>query len=605
MLKLITPFILVAALAVTLLNGNAFGSPTLVSLFLFSLLTCIAGMILFLTLVFRKRTKLPKPPLPLWLFLSLVIYVLADGLLHEFNLTHLLWAAYGLWSLVIYFWATLMVSERRTSPAIVLYRVVLFLALTESVIVLLQTARLFPVPSQWFIATGTWVNPNVTAIFIALSLFAVLRLKEASSAIMQHFFYWPVLILMMLATALLQCRSAWLAAVVIWLAEYRHSLFETVRRNFRFSWKGGLLLIGLLMVLQAFYVLYSTKEASARNRLSIWKNSLQMIAGKPLTGYGFGMFEKEYNLFSASARMPVNDHVNMAYNDFLELGVEGGIPAIMLYIFFLMAWWQACRKNPGSAVFFSIIIALLVVQLTNFVFQAVPAMALVLMYAAVTPIVLPVPQPEQSLSKKKKKVAVLSAPSPVYTKWWIRSLTGITGLLLSFLLFLQASLVTSGFYNKTLIVDSDAVPAAKLERLNELYFKLHASPSFYEVRADLYMAVQQPEDALGLYLSALERSSEPDLLSKTGYCYQLLSGYDSSRFYYETACHLQPHRFTPKLRLMQLYAEKMDTVSMLQTAGIILKMPVKVSSKKVTDIQQLAKSVIGIYDKHPGLSAPF
>lgn len=605
MLKLITPFILVTTLAVTLLNGNAFGSPTLVSLFLFSLLTCIAGITLFLTLIFRKRTKLPAVPLPLWAFISLVIYVLAEGLVHELNLTHLLWASYGLWSLVIYFWAALTAPERRTSPAFVLYRVILFLALTESVIVLLQAARLFPVPTPWFIATGTWVNPNVTAIFIALSFFAVFRLKEPASALMQKAFYWPVLISMIVATALLQCRSAWLAAIVIWLMEYRHPLFALVRRNFTFSWKGALLFIGLLMVLQASYVLYSTKEASARSRLLIWENSLQMIAGKPLTGYGFGMFEREYNLFSASARMPVNDHVNMAYNDFLELGVEGGIPAILLYTGFLVAWWLVCRKNADSRVFISVIIALVVVQLTNFVFQAVPAMALILVYMAVTPIPIPVPKPEQSLSKKKKRAAVLSAPSPVYTKWWIRSLTGITGLLLSFLLFLQASLVTNGFYNKTLIVGSDAVPAVKLEQLNGLYFKLYSSPSFYETRADLYMEVQQPEDALGLYLSALKRSSEPDLLSKTGYCYQLLSGYDSSQFYYETACHLQPHRFTPKLRLMQLYAEKMDTVSMLQTAGIILKMPVKVRSKKVTDIQQLARSVIGIYDKHPRLSAPF
>lgn len=599
MLKLITPVILVITLAVTLLNGNAFGSPTLVSLFLFSILTCIAGMILFFTLIFRKRTTLPQLPLLLWVFLSLVIYVLADGLVHELNLTHLLWAAYGLWSLVIYCWAALMTPERRSPPAFVLFRVILFLALTESVIVLLQAARFFPVPSQWFIATGTWVNPNVTAIFIALSFFAVFRLKETASAIMQKAFYWPVLLLMILATALLQCRSAWLAAIVLWIAEYRQPLSALVRRNFTFSWKGVLLFLGLLMVLQAFYVLYTTKEVSAQSRLRIWENSLRMIAGKPLTGYGFGMFEKEYNRYSASARMPVNDHVNMAYNDFLELGVEGGIPAILLYAGFLLAWWLACRNNAVTRVFMPVIPALVVVQLTNFGFQAVPAMALVLVYAAVTPIPLLAPKPELSLAKKKKKAALLSAPSPVYTKWWIRSLTGITGLLLSFLLLLQASLVTNGFYNKTRIVGSDAAPAAKMEQLNGLYFKLHASPSYYETRADLYMEVQQPEDALGLYLRALERSSEPDLLSKTGYCYQLLSGYDSSQFYYEMACHLQPHRFTPKLRLMQLYAEKMDTASMLQTAGIILQMPVKVRSKKVTDIQQLARSVIGIYDKHP------
>lgn len=604
MLKIITPLILVTALAVTLLNGDAFGSPTLLSLFLFSIITCIAGLFFFTALIFRRKTQLPPPPVFVWLFVGLAVYAVVEGLLHEFNLVHLLWAAYGLWLLLVYYWAGTVTAVWRRPPAVLIYRVVLFLAVAESLIVFLQAARLFPVPSPWFIATGTWVNPNVTAIFIAMSLFAVFRLKEAASLPRQRFFYWPVLLIMMLALMILQCRSAWLAAAVFWLAAYSQPLIAFVRRFAVFSWRGLVLLVGVLMFLQALYIVYSTKEASAQSRLRIWENSARMIAAKPLTGYGFGMFEREYNLFAASRKMPVNDHVNMAYNDFIELAFEGGIPALLLYAGFLVAWWMDCRKRAYSRMFISVIISFAVVQLTNFGFQAVPAMALLLLYAGLSPVPVRAVDPAPIRSKKKIEGAVLPAPIPVYTQWWQRSLTGLAGLLLSFLLFLQATLVTNGFYNKTLIIRSGAGAAEKLDQLYGQYFKLRSSASFYESCGDIFLGLQQPEDAIRHYRNALKRSSEPDLLAKTGYCYQLVSGYDSSRYFYQLASDLQPHRFTPKLRLMQLYAERTDTSSMLNTAVIILKMPVKVRSKKVTEIRQLAKSVIGMYDK-PATSAPF
>lgn len=46
--------------------------------------------------------------------------------------------------------------------------------------------------------------------------------------------------------------------------------------------------------------LYNAKKASADGRKLIWKLSAQMIPEKPLTGYGYGFFEKEYNLHQAN-----------------------------------------------------------------------------------------------------------------------------------------------------------------------------------------------------------------------------------------------------------------------------------------------------------------
>lgn len=606
MFKTLIPFILVIALAVTLLNGNAFGSPTLMSLFFFSLFTCISGILLFITIAFRRRSKLLPISPPIYCFLALALYVLIDGLTHELNLTHLLWIVYAVWLILVFIWASVVNPVKKSPPAFFFYRAISLLALGECIIVLLQAARLFPVPSQWFMSTGTWINPNVIAMFLAMSFFAVFQLKGAAPVTVQRYVYLPLLFLMLLSLAILQCRSAWLATLVIWLGEYRQLWWAFVKKNAKFNWRGLILLIVALIFVQALYTLYSTKEVSAQSRARIWKNSLHLIAKEPLKGYGFGMFEKEYNQYSASLRQPVNDHVNMAYNDFLELGVEGGIPAILLYMAFLLLLLNACWKRKDSRLFIPVIISFVIIQMTNFGYQAIPAMALILAYAALALAPAWEAKPVTYPAAKNKKPAKIAVPvlQPVYTNWYWRGLVGIAGLLPVFLLFLQTSLTMTGFYNKTIIGRSDLDPEAKMEQLKRYYLHLHAYPSYYETYGDLQMSRQEPEFALGFYRMASQRSSDPELLGKMGYCYQLLSGYDSSQYYYELARNMQPHRFTPRLRLLQLYTEKRDTAAMLQTANGILQMPVKVRSKRVSEIQAVARSVIGIYDQSSA-HAPF
>ncbi|WP_350629501.1 O-antigen ligase family protein, partial [Acinetobacter baumannii] len=55
------------------------------------------------------------------------------------------------------------------------------------------------------------------------------------------------------------------------------------------------LFLFVVMFLFAGYSLYKMKINSSDGRIFFWKNSVQMVMENPL-GYGYGMFEKEYNL---------------------------------------------------------------------------------------------------------------------------------------------------------------------------------------------------------------------------------------------------------------------------------------------------------------------
>lgn len=86
--------------------------------------------------------------------------------------------------------------------------------------------------------------------------------------------------------------------------------------------------------------LYQIKNNSADGRLLIWKLSTKMIAENPFKGYGYGLFERNYNLKQASyfANQTSSNterrnasFVAMAYNDYLEQTIEGGILGLLFY----------------------------------------------------------------------------------------------------------------------------------------------------------------------------------------------------------------------------------------------------------------------------------
>jgi O-antigen ligase len=83
--------------------------------------------------------------------------------------------------------------------------------------------------------------------------------------------------------------------------------------------------------------LTGTETSSIQSRQEIWKTSFATAKEWFPLGSGLGTFEHVYRLnedpFHVTRR-----YVNHAHNDFLELGVEGGILALLLLSAFLI-WW--------------------------------------------------------------------------------------------------------------------------------------------------------------------------------------------------------------------------------------------------------------------------
>lgn len=84
----------------------------------------------------------------------------------------------------------------------------------------------------------------------------------------------------------------------------------------------------------ARYAASGVELAAAGGRLDVARDTLGMIAAFPVAGCGFGAFTWAFPAFSSKE---VRLHYTHAHNDLLQLGAEGGLPALALLAIALVA----------------------------------------------------------------------------------------------------------------------------------------------------------------------------------------------------------------------------------------------------------------------------
>jgi O-antigen polymerase len=562
LMQRITPYVLTLLVALTLLNSNAFGAASLIAFFFYAVLaSAFATAVYAVRLRHKQRPAYYIPPF-IVVFLLLAVYVFLSGAVTgTIGLVHYYWSITGL--------LLAAVSYTGHIDKYSFFKGIAALAFLESLIVVLQACGILPVPNRFFLCTGTWANPNVTAMFLALSLFGIMQLRKSTIKPLYRHLILFVLCSVVLSLILLQCRSAILAALVLLLSEYGQAMKTYLIKTLRFNAKGittGLVTAIVLLVL--IFALIS-KPASTKGRWQVWQNTIGLIGEKPLFGYGFGQFEREYNLYAAALSPEQNDHVNMAYNDFLELAAEGGIIAVALWCGFLLLLWRHCSRNESARALRAVLIAFILLQITNFGFQAIPATVLFIIYAGL-----------YSGSRQQNFVLPRFA---FYS-------TGFTAAFISMLLLIQVFIVSRAFYQNWQVSKTDT-SGKNIAAYRQLMPALAGYAIYHENYGDAWLSIKNYPAALRQYQQARQRSSNPGLLSKSAYCYQMLHQYDSSESLYKTVQAMQPHRFLPREALLRLYLQKCDTAAILLTAKQILSQPVKIRSRRVQEIKAYAKAV--------------
>lgn len=112
-----------------------------------------------------------------------------------------------------------------------------------------------------------------------------------------------------------------------------------------------------------------SKSDSTLGRLFIWKNTIAAIQQRPFFGYGAGTFHSVYGKQQAfyfaqhgmqGKEAQLADSVYYAFNEWLHLAVEYGLPAalllLLLHVLLLLIGVHRCRKQATSRCYKSIVL---------------------------------------------------------------------------------------------------------------------------------------------------------------------------------------------------------------------------------------------------------
>jgi O-antigen ligase len=509
---------------------------------------------------------------------------------------------YLLINVLLYFSLSILLTQPGF-PIRWLYRVIAVLALLESMVCIAQYLGFIESFNNYFRVTGTLVNPNLTAMFLAMAtgptLSSTLALPNREEKRKAYNFWITFLIMgfILVALVMLKCRTAYIGATVLAMVmlSYRYGfLRHIINKQIR------IIAIALLIVILGLTIpfissIYHSKEASTEGRKTVWKITLQMIADRPVTGYGYGLFEPNYNLYQAKyfesgkatqQEIENSAYVKMAYNEPLENTVEGGIIGLLFFLGVLVSLVVTYFKQSvneticqsanvpmkmqnkyfqDQAVAFAGVCAFTVMSLVNFTIQAIPVMGLFMMYAAL------ISAPSQFQKKEKKNRPVASITLGIFLVvialyfGITRAGTGMAQLKLKNTVSLRKQDNTG----KTLAVMKSLEP------------QLATSEGYQQQYGKALMANEQYTQALVQFGEAARYTSLPDLYMNISRCYEKLGDTMKAENNYRLAMNIQPSRFAPRYALMQLYLRTGNMGKAEDMAKGIIQLKPKVPSKEV------------------------
>ena len=421
--------------------------------------------------------------------------------------------------------------------------------------------------------TGCNDNPTVTAIFLTGSLpfmASGIKAKERTSV------HAVLPMLTVIAIVLLRCRTAYIGMGVeaLILVLYNKRSRQVL---LRYRWQAALTFAAVAGV--AAVSLYSMKRDSANGRLLTWRLSAEMIAEKP-QGHGYGLFARNYNLkqaeyFSGSTASK-EERQNatftfMAYNDYLEHGVDGGIAGMLfLAIFYVLTIRRA--MHSGDIGMTALLAAFTVMSLTNFVCSSIQPWLLVVCASAI------VTCGGEGTGTRYAGLAML--PVVLFATCCTLSATASQ---------LRLKQLSDNMVSHQTVSDTEY---AGIER------GILTSEAFWRVRASNQMRTGDYGAALKNIGRALQYTMSPVLLYMAYHCHAALGRERDGIPYIKKVYHIQPTLLLPKLLLMRHSHSQGDIPSALRYAQEITVTGMKVESSDGEAILREAERYIEKYNKN-------
>jgi len=471
-----------------------------------------------------------------------------------------------------------------------------------------------------FKLTGSFFNPGPYSGYLAmifpLALFASLSCTTNSGLFvkMKRIVAVATCIAILLVLPAGMSRASWLAAiagsVVVLVGTRRRKLGSGVTRcsqetkpypvknssldttshpeKFRnkVMAKIFVIVLGMCLIVASLVGLYYLKKDSADGRLMMWKMATLAIVKNPL-GVGLGHFPYAYGeaqaVYFASGNASeveafVAGNPEYGFNEFLHIGVESGIAALLLFVGMIVCAFRGLIRSKDWGVM-GALTSLLVFACFSYPFSVLPFLIVFVFLLA-----LAGGAQMTQINTDKKSVKIRS----------ICVICVLVCCVIVTVFFLWKQYPVYDAYkqwkNKQMYYQVGMYKEVT-QSYEPLYPYLNDQINFLFEYGRSLSQTEQFEKSNEVLLHATRISCDPMLYNIMGKNYQAMQEYDLAEKHFQKAALIVPNRIYPYYLLMKLHIETGDMDKARENAGIVLTKEPKVMSTAVKEMREEAEKI--------------
>lgn len=437
-----------------------------------------------------------------------------------------------------------------------------------------------------FRITGPFFNPGPYSGYLSLLLPISLYGALTARGWLRSLHVLSILSMICILPAAMS-RSAWIAIAVslLWVAAMRQGWLGRLWMCYREHPRKvmGWVAVGCVVLAFAGIGLFLLKADSARGRLLIWKNTFRAVSEQPVAGYGVGRFPSVYGRAQADyfasgqatdTEKRVAGYVEYAFNDYLQLALEGGVVLLLLVLGWgVLVFRSGMRMREYGAC--GALLAFAIFALASYPLQVLP-FGIMIIISGASCCNLSVNTDKSSVASRGKQYRLIVCPTFLLaiSIFFIDKLSGSNNL---YIQWRRAD----GLYKNELYVTA-------LPHYVNLYPQLQSNLKFLLN----YATVLYKNNDLSSACLILERakliSNHAKIWDIQGMYYQMEQKYPLAErnFYYSS--YLVPMRLSPYYRLAKLYCEPQyfNKEKFAHFSQIVLTQKVKIESPQIDEMRK-------------------
>lgn len=473
--------------------------------------------------------------------------------------------------------------------------ILMFTGVIEASWGMLQLHDFLPSYNRNFKITGSFFNPGpyggYLAVILPMSLSFWLNYRKKIKENFTNKIIVVISFVSIIFSALIipasMSRSAWLAlcAGSLYVLIVYFDLYSKLLDFFRKQQLKHILLISscvLLILALCFTGMFYLKQGSAEGRLVIWKASIKFLLERDnWAGIGLGHFTEAYaeaqstylaNHQPGSNEVMVSDFPEYGFNEYLQIGIETGIVALLLFLLLLFfAFTQGIKTKQTGVV--GALISFSVFSFFSYPFSILPFCIVFIFLLSATSIEINL---QEKLLVRQFRISLILS-SIVFT------------VLTSFLLFRAYYFIESVKFWSTVShyhpSEQTSIYADNYDQLSDQYYFLLAYGK--------HLSEIKSYTKSNIILDKAKRfSCDPFLYILSGSNYQQQGLFKRAEEDYLKAYRIVPNRIYPLYLLAKLYKEQGDNLKMKDMAYKVIYKKEKIPSLWVGKIKKEMSDII-------------